>query len=570
MFDRTRSLCVLLLLALAASAACARRPAPPPTVAPERHVIFHNGVVLTMEEGAAPAEAIAVVGQTIRAVGSSVDILAQRQAETIVIDLGGRTLMPGFVDAHTHLFNDAEQAFDMSLAEVQQLALENGITSIGDLYVDERFLREIETFAPALRIRTSLYLVMTDNCGAVLGDWYAAHPVSRAPGALTHISGVKIFADGGTCGRPALSYELRPGDGPGDLFHTQAALDAMALAAQNAGYQVAIHAIGDRAVEQAQNALADALDGQPNIYRHRIEHNSVIRPDLLPRYGEIGIIPVVFGLYPSCSPFGPPPPPEYQAWEWPTRALLDANPGLPVAWHGDDPFFGRVRPLDDLYSLVTRADVAADGTVCPAPAWHQVHTITAEEALRMMTVNAAYALFRDAEVGTLTPGKYADLIVLSDNPLTIDPQAIAGLDVLLTMVGGASSSPSSRAGCAGCSCPPPPTPWSGRRFLASPAWRGRLRRTSPPCAGKPPPDGTGLRAVCWRRSSPGWRGRWRATCGSRRTSSANKPSGPPLASSPCSPCRSARCCSARCWASRTRRSVISSSCISNSSSLYCR
>jgi predicted amidohydrolase YtcJ len=420
-----------ILVACSSSAA-----APVPTVSPDQQIIFHNGMILTMDEAMPVAEAVAITGEMITAVGSNTDILAQQQTGTIVVDLNGRILMPGFVDAHTHLFNEAEQFFDMSLAEVQQIALQNGITTIGDMYIDERFLREFEEFAPALRIRTSLYLVMTDNCGKVLGNWYTEHPITRNPGEMLRIGGVKIFTDGGTCERPALSYELRPGEGLGDLFHTQEALNEMVLAAQNGGYQVAIHAIGDRAVEQAQNAIAAALDGQPNNYRHRIEHNSVIRPDLLPRYGEIGIIPVIFGLYPSCNPFGPPPPLEYQAWEWPTRALLAANPGLPVAWHGDDPFFGRVRPLDDLYSLITRTDVDGEGNICPAPDWHQVHTITTEQALPMMTINAAYALFRDEEVGSLEVGKYADLIVLADNPLAIAPEALVTLDVQLTMVGG--------------------------------------------------------------------------------------------------------------------------------------
>ncbi|MBX3057568.1 MAG: amidohydrolase family protein [Anaerolineae bacterium] len=434
---KTRIL-ILLLLALTAVActALSSSPEPLPTVNPQQHLIFHNGVILTMDAANPQAEAVEITGEKITAVGTNAEILPLARAESTVVDLHGRTLMPGFVDTHTHLFNDAEQTFDMSLAEVQQIALQNGITTIGDMYIDERFLREIEDFALALRIRTSLYLVMTDNCGKVLGDWYKAHPVTRHPGEMLWISGVKIFTDGGTCERPALSYELRPGEGLSDLFHTQEALNEMVLAAQNGGYQVAIHAIGDRAVEQAQNAIASALGGQPNRFRHRIEHNSVIRPELLPRYGEIGIIPVVFGLYPGCNPFGPPPPPEYQAWEWPTRALLDANPGLPVAWHGDDPFFGRIRPLDDLYSLITRNDVDAEGTICPAPAWHQAHTITAAEALPMMTINAAYALFRDEEVGSIAVGKYADLIALPDNPLTVAPEALVTMEVLLTMVGG--------------------------------------------------------------------------------------------------------------------------------------
>jgi predicted amidohydrolase YtcJ len=107
-----------------------------------------------------------------------------------------------------------------------------------------------------------------------------------------------------------------------------------------------------------------------------------------------------------------------------------------VAWHGDDPFFGRVRPLDDLYSLVTRNEIGKDGQICEALPWHKQHTITAAEALKMMTINSAYALFRDEEVGRLAPGYFADLIILSDNPLTIDPDNIPQMDVWLTIVGG--------------------------------------------------------------------------------------------------------------------------------------
>ena len=429
-----------ILICFAVSSCTVLSPAltPLPTVSPQQHVLFHNGTVLTMNAAHPQAEAIAITGQKITAVGADEEILALQRAETQVVDLDGRTLMPGFVDAHTHLFNDAERYFDMSLTEVQQVALENGITTIGNLYINERFLKEMEEFEAAgqLRIRTSLYLIATDPCGKPVGDWWQAHPPTRTAGEMLRIGGVKLFTDGGTCDRPALSYELRPGEGVGDLFFTQEELNELVTAVHNAGYQAAIHAIGDRGIEQAQNAIAAALDGRANTPRHRIEHNSVIRPELLSRYGEIGIIPVVFGLYPECEPFGPPPPPEYRDWEWPYRALLDANPDLPVAWHGDDPFFGRVRPLDDLYSLVTRNGVGEDGQICEAPTWQQQHTITAEEALQMMTINAAYALFREQEVGSLAPDKYADLIILSGNPLTADPDAFPQMNVWLAMVGG--------------------------------------------------------------------------------------------------------------------------------------
>jgi predicted amidohydrolase YtcJ len=434
---RTALLLLLIVWALL-SVSCTASPPPDPlpTVDPGREIVFHNGIILTMEETQTNAQAIALRGEMITAVGSDTEVLATAGSDAALIDLHGATLMPGFVDAHTHLFNDAEQYLDMSLAEVQQVALENGITTIGDMYVNDRFLKEIRAFEPALRLRTSLYLVMTDNCGKQQGDWFKGHPPTRRAGEMLRIGGVKIFADGGTCERPALSYELREGEGLGDLFFVQEALNGMVMEAQRAGYQVAIHAIGDRAIEQAQNAFAAALESDSNTYRHRIEHNSVIRPELLPRYGELGIIPVLFGPYPFCEPFGPPPPAAYQGWEWPWRALLDANPGLPIAWHGDDPFFGRVRPLDDLHSLVTRNEIGINGQLCEAPDWHQQHTITVEEALEMMTTNAAYALFRDEEVGRLAPGLYADLIILSDNPMAVDPHDIPHMDVWLTMVGG--------------------------------------------------------------------------------------------------------------------------------------
>ena len=436
---KTNFLPILLLGLLISACASSTPPATaPPTVDPNAHRIFHNGVILTMNPDQPQAQAIALIGEKIEAVGSDDEVLALRRADAIVVDLQGRTLMPGFVDPHSHIFNDAEQYLDMSVIEAQQVALENGITTLGDAYVTEDFLEEMQELERAgqLQIRTNLYLVMTDPCGDLQGEWWQEYQSSKNPGEQLHIGGVKIFTDGGTCKEPALSYELEPGKGMGSLYFTQAELDGLVAEAQSRGFQVVMHACGDRAIEQAQNAIAAALGGAPNSFRHRIDHNCVIRPELLARYGEIDIVPAVFGPYAICEPFGPPPPLEYQAWEWPWRALLNANPGRPIAWHGDDPWFGRIRPLDDLYSLVTRNEVGKDGQVCEAPAWQKAHTITVAEALPMMTINAAYALFREEEVGSLEPGKYADLIVLTGNPLTVEPEEIRELTVALTVIGG--------------------------------------------------------------------------------------------------------------------------------------
>jgi len=383
----------------------------------DKPIIFFNGTILTMEEDMPQAEAIAVQDGKIIAVGENDTILGLRESETTVIDLKGLTLMPGFVDAHTHILNDARSQ-GMSLDEAQALALQNGITTIGDLYIDQPFLKKIQEFDEAgfLRLRTSLYLVYDDPCGKVFGDWYMSHPPTRNAGEMLRVNGIKIFTDGGACGGPALSFELKKGSGTGDLWMSQEELNQVVSEAQSKGYQVAIHAIGDRAVEQAQNAIAFALDGQPNVYRHRMEHVSVLRPDMVAHFGELGISPVIPGQYHSCMPFGPPLPDVYGDWEWPWKALRETNPDLKIGWHTDYPFWS-IKPFVHVYGFVTRNDVAPAYSCSPSK-WLRDDTLSVEDSLSIMTIQSAYILFRDNEVGSLAPGKFADLIILSENPYT--------------------------------------------------------------------------------------------------------------------------------------------------------
>ena len=402
-------------------------------------VIFVNARVVTMAPDGREADAIAIEGDRIRAVGSRSELMPLAGPRTRVIDLGGRTILPGIVDAHTHVFNDAEQHLNLDLAGAQTLALENGITTLGDPFITEEFLAQMRAFDAAgdLRIRTSLYLIHTDNCGVEhAGTWWTAYPPTRAAGERLRIGGIKLFADGGTCGWPAVSVEFDPRGGLGDLYLTADDIAPVVAIAEATGHQVVIHAIGDRAVAAAQDGIERALGGRPNTRRHRIDHNSVVPPDLLPRYAAIGIHPVLFG-WSSFGTCGAPAPPDfYQAYNGDTRALLDSLRGLHVAWQGDDPWVGPISPFAELHNMVTRVSHFDDGTECPAPDW-QLHTrITAVEGLRMMTWNSAFALFREAEVGSLEPGKFADLIVVSADPLVVEPAALWSIQVLVTMVGG--------------------------------------------------------------------------------------------------------------------------------------
>jgi predicted amidohydrolase YtcJ len=404
---------------------------------PTPDVIFHGGTVLTMNRHRPRAQAVAVRGDRIVAVGDDARILALRGRGTQVIDLGGLTLMPGFVDAHTHVFNDAYY-WGLDVEGAQQVALQNGITTLANMYVTPDFLAEMRALADSgrLHIRTSLYLNYTTNCGNVLGDWYKRHQPTRQPGEMLRIGGVKLFTDGGSCGAPAFSYD-HPSSGYGDLWFTQDELNTIVADIHASGYQAAIHAMGDRAVEQALNAIESALEGRRgNTLRHRIEHNATVRPDMLSRYSEVGVVALIFGPYP-CEWSNPLYPSRYQAWEWPWQDLLATNPDVHFAWHSDTPWVGPVAPLLHLYSMVTSHEVGVDGaTICDTPAWLTKKTLTVEQALPMMTIGGAYALFRDEEVGSLEPGKFADMILVSGDPTTVDPNTLKDLEVLGTMVGG--------------------------------------------------------------------------------------------------------------------------------------
>jgi len=406
-------------------------------------VVFHNGAILTMEADQPQAQAIAIRGENILAVGTDEEVLALQGPDTQVVDLQGRALLPGFVDAHTHILARPDH-YGTNLEGVQDLALMYGITTLANMSGVPDLLERIQTLEREgkLRVRSSVYMMYNTNCGDVIGEWYRDYAPTREPAEMLRIGGVKIFTDGGSCNAPAVSFEYPNGVGQGDLYFTQEELDQVVAELQARGYQAAIHALGDRAIEQVQNAIAAALDGQPNTLRHRIEHNAVLRPDMMGRYSEIGIVPLIFGAFPTCAKLGMPTkfryaiPVEYQTWEWPWRELLDANPGLPIAWHGDDPPLPPLDPLIDLYGFVTRREIAEDGSICEPPDWLAANAITVEEALRMMTMGSAYALFRDEEVGSLAPGKLADVIVLSEDPVTVDPDTIKDIEVLMTMVGG--------------------------------------------------------------------------------------------------------------------------------------
>jgi predicted amidohydrolase YtcJ/regulation of enolase protein 1 (concanavalin A-like superfamily) len=390
-----------------------------------------------MDAARPKASAISVLGETIVSVGQDAAVLAEAGPSTVLVDLGGRTMMPGFVDSHSHMFAEPDKS------AVQETLLRIGVTTTSEMYVDEARLQDLLDLEASggLRLRLSAYMVYNTNCGDPLDEWWRSYPPTRTAGEFLRIGGIKIFSDGGSCHVPAVTFEYPGGNGQGDLFLTQEEMEAALRTVDAAGYQAAVHALGDRALDAVLGAF-EAVFGGSNNRRHRIEHNAVIRPDQLSRYSLAQPVVTIFAPFPTCNKLGAPTTFKYivpeanRSWEWPWRALIDANPGLHIAWHGDMPHVFPADAAYQLFALVTRAQVAVDGSICQPPDWIAQNAVSLEEALHLMTLGAAYALDRDQEVGSLEPGKYADLIILSDDPAAIPPLELRNLQVLLTMVGG--------------------------------------------------------------------------------------------------------------------------------------
>jgi predicted amidohydrolase YtcJ len=404
----------------------------------EGTLIFFNGSVLTMDENQPVAEAIAIQGNTILAVGDQETVFAFQDEATQFIDLEGRTLMPGFIDGHSHLISRYGEIAE-DLMTTQQEILAQGITTIADMGGDRgETIAELQAMEAGgdLKMRVSMYLMQVNACGEDFGYWYQDFEQSLDPDKLVQIPGVKLFLDGGACNKIARSV----GD-QGDLYFTLEEATQIVSDIDARGFQAAVHALGDRAVDQVLEVMSAVIGDGPNEMRHRIEHNASVRPDQIPLYNDIKPVAMVFGGSAACwwgqssEQFRQSPEGETLLWEWPTRSLIEGNPDVVFAWHDDAPIF-QLSAIEQLWGFVTRKQLSPDGSICEPPDFAAEQTIPVETALRVMTINAAYALFRDEQVGSLEAGKFADMIILSDNPLTMDPDDLIDLQVLVTMVNG--------------------------------------------------------------------------------------------------------------------------------------
>lgn len=248
------------------------------------------------------------------------------------------------------------------------------------------------------------------------------------------IGGVKLFSDGSLGGRTA--HMLEPYDGEPDNtgipVATSEHLRETIRRASRAGIASFVHAIGDRANREVLNAIeASRQAGEGLNLRHRIEHVQILHPSDIPRLGQLGVIasmqPIhcTQDMHMADASWGAR---SVGAYAW--RSLLDN--GAVLAFGSDSPVED-LNVMKGIHAAVTRR--RADGSP-GLEGWYPQQRISVDEAVRAYTASAAYASDEETIKGTLSPGKLADLVVLSQNIFEIDPMDILETKVVATMFDG--------------------------------------------------------------------------------------------------------------------------------------
>ncbi|WP_164873049.1 amidohydrolase, partial [Streptomyces resistomycificus] len=270
----------------------------------------------------------------------------------------------------------------------------------------------------------------------------AAHDADGIPRALDlglrtgfgderlSVGALKIYTDGGMMARTAaLSSPYEGLEHAGQLQDDPRTLTDTIVDGHLAGWQLAVHAIGDRAADVALDALERAQRIRPRPEaRHRIEHAGLIRPDQLARFARLGVSAVVqpnFLRY-FGDDYATIMGEERAPWLYRGRGFLDH--GIPLVGSSDRPVTDGA-PLRAIQFMVERASVTGR-SIGPEEA------VTVDEALHAYTVAGAFACHWEDSAGTLAPGKRADLVVLGDDPHAVAPSRIGDIEVVATYVEG--------------------------------------------------------------------------------------------------------------------------------------
>ena len=527
---------------------------------PSATLIVTNAAVYTVDKQHPKAEAVAVVGDRIVAVGSRAEIALWRGPQTRVIDAGGKLLLPGFNDAHVHFIQGGAQLGQVQLTDAAtpeefakrvaaQVAntpkgewilggrwdetkwakpelptkdLVDPITDDTPVFVERYDGHEALANSAAMKLASVTAKTADVPGGVIVRDasgnptgvfkdaamsliYKAIPPMTRdqrfraARGALKHaaslgvtsvqhmnpefadvaayselaekgelttrmyavpmetdwrdqakvgirhawgssylrLGAVKGYADGSLGSRTAYMYEPFADDprNPGllsDEMHPPSAMRERLMQADAAGLQIRIHAIGDRAISMMLDIFGD-IEKEHGYHDQRfaIEHAQHMAQKDFERFAKLHVIA-------SMQPYH-----AIDDGRWAEARLGHDRARYSYAWHsfldhGVTLAFGTawpVAPLDPiqgLYAAVTRATLDAKNP----DGWIPEEKITLPEAVEAYTMGSAFAEFQERDKGSITPGKLADMVIMSDNIFDVKPEAIRNMKVQTTITGG--------------------------------------------------------------------------------------------------------------------------------------
>ncbi|MFC2034754.1 amidohydrolase [Chloroflexota bacterium] len=509
---------------------------------PVADLILKNANVVTVDQNHPNARLVAVKRDTIVLVTDNSDGLQSISgAKTKIIDCQGKTVVPGFNDAHCHIFSYIRKLLSIDLSpssvssisnikatirqKVQNTPFGQGFigTDYNDFYLSERRhpnrwdIDKVAPHHPVILSHRSLHACVLNSLALSLanitketpappGGFIDRDPNSGEPTGLlfemlghirekvmppiseeeltngitsanrhylsqgitslqdatavndskrwqyfnqfkdadrlksrvcmmTGIKGLIQFREAGLTSGYGNSHlrlgalKLLPSESTGHLYPPQSELNQQVFDAHRAGFQLAIHAIQQSTVEAAIIALEYACRLLPKSdHRHRIEHCSECPPHLLNRLKKLQALVVTQPpfLYHSGKRYLVTVPTEQLRWLYRIKSFL--NSGLIVAGSSDSPIVPN-NPLDGIFAAVTR-QAKSGQQLLPQ------ECISASQALAMYTINAAYATFEEGIKGSITQGKLADIVLLSDDPTTTPPENIKDIKVEMTIIGG--------------------------------------------------------------------------------------------------------------------------------------
>ena len=321
------------------------------------------------------------------------------------------------------------------IVHAMKRALRRGVTTIHDIVTNNETVRGYQELVleGRLPIRASLLIRIIEakivpesllNLGLQTGfgnEWL-------------RIGGVKMSIDGGITGRVAAFHEPYADDPCrcGLIRIPSEELDSTVDAYHKAGHRVCIHAIGDKAMDMALDSIEKALAAKPRAdHRHRVEHlgNWMITKQRLERIRRLDVLPVpnVPFLHHIWESLVECIGPQRLEGSFGVKTMLAS--GIKLTSGSDGPGYWPVDLLRDMSTIVSRK-IRSGQTIGPDEA------ISATQALRMFTINAAYNGFEERIKGSIEPGKLADLVVLERDPLTVPSEEWLTIKVERTMLGG--------------------------------------------------------------------------------------------------------------------------------------